>query len=63
MTNALRTCLLVTNVKNNTLVKLLTTFVADGIITSLKVKVLREEKSAYKNIYIIILKVKGILSF
>ena len=57
--------LLVTNVKHNTLAtgKLLTTFVADGIITSLKVKVLKEEKSAYKNIYINILKVKGILSF
>ena len=63
MTNVLCTCLLVTNVKNNTLVKLLTTFVVVGIITSLKVKVLKEEKSAYKNIYINILKVKGILSF
>ena len=49
--------------KKNTLVKLLTTFVADGIITkSLKVKVLKEEKSACKNIYINILKVKGMLS-
>ena len=49
--------------KKNTLVKLLTTFVADGIITkSLKVKVLKEEKSACKNIYINILKVKDMLS-
>ena len=63
MTNVLCTCLLAKNVKHNTLVKLLTTFVADGIITSLKVKILKEEKSAYKNIYINILKVKGILSF
>ena len=63
MTNVLCTCLLKTNVKNNTLLKLLTTFVADGIITSLKVKVLKEEKREYKNIYINILKVKGILSF
>ena len=62
MTNVLCTCLLVTNVKSNTLVKLLTTFVVDGIITSLKVKILKEGKSAYKNIYINILKVKGILS-
>ena len=57
------TCLLVTNVKNNTLVKLRTTFVADRIITSLKVKVLKEKKSAYKNICKNILKVKSILSF
>ena len=57
------TCLLITNVKNNTPVKLLATFVADGIITSLKVKVLKEEKSACKNIYINVLNVKGILSF
>ena len=63
MTNVLCTCLLVTNVNNNTLVKLLTTFLADGIITSLKVTVLKEEKSAFKAIYINILKVKGILSF
>ena len=49
--------------KKNTLVKLLATFVADGIITkSLKVKVLKEEKSACKNIYINILKVKDMLS-
>ena len=38
MTNALCTCLLVTNVKNNALVKLLTTFLAEGIITNLKSK-------------------------
>ena len=63
MTNALCTCFVATNVKNNTLVKLLTTSVADGIIKSLKVKVSKEEKSAYKNIYINILKVKGILNF
>ena len=63
MTNVLCTCLLKTNVKNNTLLKLLTNFVADGIITSLKVKLLKDEKSAYKNIYINIFKVKGILSF
>ena len=31
--------------------KILTTFVPDAIITSRKVKVLKEEKSAYKNIY------------
>ena len=55
--------LLVTDVKNNTLVKLLTGFVADGIIISLKVKVLKEEKSACKIIDINILKVKGILNF
>ena len=40
-----------------------TTFVADGTITSIRKKVLQEEKSAQKNIYINILKVKGILSF
>ena len=34
-------------------VKLLTNFVADGIITSLKVNVLKEEKSACKNICLI----------
>ena len=48
MTNVLCTGLLAKNVKNNTLVKLLKTCVADGIITSLKVKVLKEEKSASK---------------
>ena len=63
MTNVLRTCLIVTNIKDKTLVKLLATFVADGIITSLEVKVLKEEKSACKNVYVNILKVKGILSF
>ena len=63
MTNVSCTSLLVTSVKNNTLVKQLTTSVADGIIAILKAKVLKEEKSAYKNIYINILKVKGILSF
>ena len=63
MTNINNTCLLVTNIKDKTLLKLLTTFVADGIITSLEVKVLKEEKSAYKNVYVNILKVKGILSF
>ena len=64
MKNFLCTFLLVTKVKkNNTLVKLLITFVADEIITSLKVKVLKEEESACKNICIMILKVKGILSF
>ena len=47
----------VTNVKNNTLIRLLATFVADGIITSLKVKVFKEDKNAYKNIHINILKV------
>ena len=52
MTNVLCTCLLVTHVKNNTLVKLLTTFVADGIITSLKVKVLkRGEKCIQEHLY------------
>ena len=56
-------CVLVTNLKHDTLVKLLTTFVADGVITSLKVKVLKEKKTARKNIYIDILKVKGTLSF
>ena len=61
MTNVLCTCLLLTNVKNNTLVKLLTTFVADGIITNLKVKALKEEKVHAKTFKI--LKVKGILSF
>ena len=61
MTNVLCTCLLLTNVKNNTLVKLLTTFVADGIITNLKVKALKEEKVHVKTFKI--LKVKGILSF
>ena len=50
MTNVLCTCLLVTNVKNNTLVKLMTTFVADGIVTGLKVKVFKDEKSADKKI-------------
>ena len=51
MKNFLCTFLLVTKVKkNNTLVKLLITFVADEIITSLKVKVLKEEESACKNI-------------
>ena len=60
MTNVLCICLLVTNVENNKLVKLTTTFVVHGIITSLKVKVLKEEKSAYKNIFINILKVKGV---
>ena len=49
--------------KNNILVKVLKTFVVDGIITSLKVKVLKEEKSAYKSFYINFLKVKHILSF
>ena len=44
MRNVLCTCLLVTNVKHNTMVKLLTTFVADSIITSLKVKDLKEGK-------------------
>ena len=63
MTNVLCTRLLVTYVKNNTLIKLLATFGADGIITNLKVKVLKEGKSAYKNIYINILKINGILSF
>ena len=61
MTNVLCTCLLATNVKHNTLVKLLTTFVADGTITSVKVKVLKEMKSAYKNTSINISNVKGIL--
>ena len=51
MTNALRTCLLVTNVKNNTLVKLLKTFVADGIITSLKVSFKRGEKCIQEYLY------------
>ena len=55
-------CLLVTNVKNNKMAKLLTTFLADGIITSLKVEVLKEEKSVFKNSYTNILK-KDILSF
>ena len=51
MKNFLCTFLLVTKVKkNNTLVKLLITFVADEIILSLKVKVLKEEESACKNI-------------
>ena len=63
MTNVLYTCLLVTNVENNTMVKLLTTFVADEIITSLKVKVLKDEKIACKSIYINFPKVNGILSF
>ena len=49
--------------KSNILVKVLKTFVVDGIITSLKVKVLKEEKSAYKSFYINFLKVKHILSF
>ena len=43
--------------------KLQTTFVVDGIITSLKVKFLKEEKIVYKNIYINILEVTGMLSF
>ena len=50
MTNVLCTCLLVTNIKNNTLVKLMTTIVADGTITSVKVKVFKDEKSADKKI-------------
>ena len=58
MTNVLCTCLLVINVKSNTLVKLLTTFGPDGIITNLRVEVLKEEKSVCKNICINILKVK-----
>ena len=47
MTNVLCTCLLATNVKINTLVKLLTTFVADGI--SLKVEVLKEENKYFES--------------
>ena len=43
MTNVLCTCLLATNVKNNTLVKLLTTFVADGI------KVLKGENKYFES--------------
>ena len=49
--------------KNNILVRVLKTFVVDGIILSLKVKALKEEKSAYKSFYINFLKVKHMLSF
>ena len=63
MTNLLCTFLVVTNVKTSTLVKLLTTFVAGGIITNLKVKVLKEEKSTFRKIYINTLIVKSILRF
>ena len=63
MTNLLCTFLVVTNVKSSTLVKLLTTFVAGGIITNLKVKVLKEEKSTFRKIYINTLIVKSILRF
>ena len=50
MTNVLCTYLLVTNVKNNTLVKLLTTFVVDGIITKSK-SFKRDEKCIQENLY------------
>ena len=44
--------------KNNTLVKLQTTFIVDGTTTSLKVEVLIEENGVCKNICTNILKVK-----
>ena len=46
--------------KNNTIVKLQTTFVVDGTTTGLKVEVLKDEKRVCKNICTNILKVNVI---
>ena len=63
MKNVLCTCLLVTNVKNNTNGQTTDNFRGKWNNYKLKIKILKEEKSAYMNIYTNIFKVKGILSF